>query len=147
MFKEVRKRFLLGFPSGVFIGYTITIINSLIAADGQFYPLSPGILKTFETPIIAIIVQFLCTGFIGATFAASSCIFEKDEWSLLKQTIIHFLITSTVMYICAFICNWFKHDVINTLVWFFVFAIYYLIFWLAFWLHYKKQIKDINKNL
>lgn len=147
MFKEIRKRFLLGFPLGIFIGYTITILESILVGTGEFYAVSAFIMQHFSTPLKAVIVQYVCTGIIGAMFASTSIIFEVDEWSLLKQTIIHFLFTSIVMYICGYVCCWFKHDLLNTVIWFGVFIIFYVLFWIGFTLYYKLKIKKINKEL
>ena len=36
--KEMLLRGLLGFPLGIAIGSIITIINSLVYADGRYYP-------------------------------------------------------------------------------------------------------------
>lgn len=147
MFKEIVKRGLLGFMIGVFIGQTILIINSLIAGNGIFYPVNRFLIDREGAQLSLVIIQYLLTGVIGATFASCSIIFQTDKWSLLKQTIIHFLITSSVMYICGFICHWFEHNVKSTVIWFAVFIIYYFLFWLGFTLYYRISIKRMNKKM
>ena len=145
--KAVSKRAILGFIYGVFIGQTILIIESLFMRDGNFYAVSASLLELAGTKIAAVIIQYFLTGIIGLTFASTTVIFEMDEWSLLRQTIIHFIITSIVMYVAGFLCGWFPHTVGSTLAWFGVFVVVYLIFWVCFSLYYKNKVKKINDAL
>ncbi|MBR6340378.1 MAG: DUF3021 domain-containing protein [Treponema sp.] len=145
--KAVAKRAILGFIYGVFIGQTILILESLFMRDGNFYFVSKSLLDLTGTKIAAVIVQYFMTGLLGTTFAATTVIFEMDNWSLLKQTILHFVITSIVMYIAGFLCGWFPHTLVSTLIWFGVFIVVYLIFWLSFSLYYKNKVKKINEAL
>ncbi|MBO4638419.1 MAG: DUF3021 domain-containing protein [Treponema sp.] len=145
--KAIAKRAVLGFIYGVFIGQTILIIESLFMRDGNFYAVSASLLELAGTKIAAVIIQYFLTGIIGLTFASTTVIFEMDEWSLLRQSITHFIITSIVMYIAGFLCGWFPHTVGSTLVWFGVFVVVYLIFWVCFSLYYKNKVKKINDAL
>lgn len=145
--KAVAKRAILGFIYGVFIGQTILILESLMARDGNFYAVSNSLLNLVGTKIGAVIVQYFLTGVIGTTFAATTVIFEIDEWSLLRQTILHFIITSVVMYVAGFLCGWFPHTVASTLVWFGIFIVIYIIFWICFSTYYKNKVKKINEAL
>ena len=95
--KAIIKRAILGFIYGVFIGQTILIIESLFMRDGNFYPVAASLVDLAGTKIAAVIIQYFLTGIIGTTFAATTVIFEMDNWSLLRQTILHFIITSNVM--------------------------------------------------
>ena len=145
--KAISKRAILGFIYGVFIGQTILIIESLFMHDGNFYAVSASLLELAGTKIAAVIIQYFLTGIIGLTFASTTVIFEMDEWSLLRQTITHFIITSIVMYVAGFLCGWFPHTVGSTLVWFGVFVVVYLIFWICFSLYYKNKVKKMNEAL
>ena len=145
--KAISKRAILGFIYGVFIGQTILIIESLFMRDGNFYAVSASLLELAGTKIAAVIIQYFLTGIIGLTFASTTVIFEMDEWSLLRQTITHFIITSIVMYVAGFLCGWFPHTVGSTLAWFGVFVVVYLIFWICFSLYYKNKVKKMNEAL
>ena len=147
MKKEVAKRAILGFIYGVFIGQTILIIESLFMRDGNFYAVSNSLLELAGTKIAAVIIQYFITGIIGTTFASTTVIFEMDNWSLLRQTITHFVITSIVMYVAGFLCGWFPHTVVSTLIWFGVFIVVYVIFWFCFSAYYKNKVKKMNEAL
>ena len=145
--KALVKRAVLGFIYGVFIGQTILIIESLFMRDGNFYAVSNSLLELAGSKIAAVIIQYFLTGLIGTTFAATTVIFEMDSWSLLRQSITHFIITSIVMYVAGFLCGWFPHTLVSTLIWFGVFVVVYLIFWICFSLYYKNKVKKINEVL
>ena len=145
--KAVAKRAILGFIYGVFIGQTILIIESLFMRDGNFYPVAASLVNLAGTKIGAVIIQYFLTGIIGTTFAATTVIFEMDNWSLLKQTIIHFIITSIVMYTAGFLCGWFPHKLSSTLIWFGIFIVIYVIFWISFSSYYKNKVKKMNEAL
>jgi hypothetical protein len=145
--KALVKRAVLGFIYGVFIGQTILIIESLFMRGGNFYAVSNSLLELAGSKIAAVIIQYFLTGLIGTTFAATTVIFEMDSWSLLRQSITHFIITSIVMYVAGFLCGWFPHTLVSTLIWFGVFVVVYLIFWICFSLYYKNKVKKINEVL
>ena len=145
--KEVAKRAILGFIYGVFIGQTILILESLMKFDGNFYFVDASLVALAGTKLGAVIIQYFLTGIIGTTFAATTVIFEMDSWSLLRQTITHFIITSIVMYIAGFLCGWFPHTVASTLIWFGVFIVVYVIFWICFSMYYKNKVKKMNEAL
>ena len=145
--KEVIKRAIIGFMTGIFVGHTISILESLITHDGNFYAVSAALVELTGTNLGAVIVQYFLTGIMGAVFASSSVIFEMDEWSLLRQTATHFVIVSVLSYIAGFLCRWFPHTVGSTLIWFGVFIFVYIIFWVCFMLYYKNKVKKINEAL
>ena len=145
--KEAVKRAIMGFIYGVFIGQTILILESLMARDGNFYPVAASLVELAGTKIGAVIIQYFLTGIIGTTFAATTVLFEMDNWSLLRQTIIHFIITSIVMYIAGFLCGWFPHKLSSTLIWFGIFIVIYVIFWISFSSYYKNKVKKMNEAL
>ena len=145
--KEAVKRAIMGFMYGVFIGQTILILESLMARDGNFYPVAASLVELAGTKIGAVIIQYFLTGLIGTTFAATTVIFEMDSWSLLRQTILHFIITSIVMYIAGFLCGWFPHKLSSTLIWFGIFIVIYVIFWISFSSYYKNKVKKMNEAL
>lgn len=147
MHKEVINRSLLGFPTGVCIGYFITILESVQAGTGLYYPVAKALTELCSTQIAAVLLQFVLTGILGSVFAGSTVIFEMDTWSLLKQTVLHFITTTTVMFCIAWICRWIPHTTAGALIWIAVFIIIYLIIWFCCCMHYRRFIREINENL
>ena len=86
MKKELVSRIVGGLLGGIVICYLITIGISISLGDGNFYPCVPSLVKRFGNEITAVIVQTILSAVLGAGFAGSSLIWEKDDWSILKQT-------------------------------------------------------------
>lgn len=147
MLKEIIKRGLLGFMIGVFVGETILILESINAADGSFYAVSAFLTSQTGSELGAVIVQYLITGILGLTFSTGSIIFELDRWNLLLQTVVHFAVTSVIMYLAGFFCGWFPHTVSSTVIWFAMFIVIYIIFWVSFYNYFKKKTREINESL
>ncbi len=147
MLKEFFKRAIMGFVYGVFIGQTIVILESLSAGNGNFYPVSAYLVQHASSTMAAVIIQYFVTAIIGMTFACTTLIFEIDSWSITGQTVLHFVITSVVMFIAGFVCGWFPHTAGSIVIWFAVFIVIYVIMWTGFTLYFRKQTKKINEAL
>ena len=145
--KEFIKRAIMGFVYGVFIGQTIVILESLAGGNGNFYPVSAYLVQHSSSQMAAVIIQYFLTGIIGISFATSTLIFEIDSWSITSQTVLHFVITSVVMFIAGFVCGWFPHTAKSIVIWFVIFIVIYVIMWVGFMLYFKKQTKKINEAL
>ncbi len=145
--KEFIKRAIMGFVYGVFIGQTIVILESLAGGNGNFYPVSAYLVQHSSSQMAAVIIQYFLTGIIGISFATTTLIFEIDSWSITAQTVLHFVITSVVMFIAGFVCGWFPHTTKSIVIWFVIFIVIYVIMWVGFMLYFKKQTKKINEAL
>ncbi|MEG0693772.1 MAG: DUF3021 domain-containing protein, partial [Oscillospiraceae bacterium] len=113
MKKKVFLRGLFGFPLGISIGYIITIFISLAFAKGYYSPCVPVLAELMGNEINAVILQATLSGLLGSAFAASSVIWEIENWSIAKQTGIYFLVISLVMMPIAYFTNWMKHSVLG----------------------------------
>lgn len=145
--KKIFQRGLLGFPLGVFIGYAITIIISLFVADGYHSPCVPSLVDEFGSEIGAVIFQAVLCGLLGASFAAASLIWEKENWSIVKQTGIYFLIASITMFPIAYFTHWMEHSIFGFLVYIGIFTTIFVFMWVVQYCIWKSNIKDINKKI
>ena len=102
MKKEILKRVLIGVLGGIVISYLITIGISIVVWDGNYYPCVPTLVDRFGTQIEAVVVQTILSAVLGAGFALSSFIWQQDNWSLLKQTGIYFLVVTILMMTIAY---------------------------------------------
>lgn len=147
MFKKICLRGLIGFPLGIAIGYIITIITSLIWGQGYYSPCVPIFIEMAGSEIVAVIVQTILTGILGLSFAASSTIWEMDEWSLTKQTAIYFTITAMTMFPIAYLTGWMDHSLVGFIIYFGIFALIFMIIWFSQYMIYKRQIQAINEKI
>jgi len=146
--KKAMLRGLLGFPLGVFMGYTITILIALFQSDiGKYYPVVPQLAEATGNEITAVVLQYVLSGILGFAFAAGSAVFEVEEWSFTKQTVIHFMISTLAMFPIAYFTYWMRHTLWGILLYISVFAIMYIIIWAVQSYFWKKKIKGINDKM
>ena len=138
---------LLGFPLGLAIGYMITIIISLIFADGYYYPCVPELITTMGSEINAVLLQAFLFGVLGSGFAAASVIWEIEDWGLVKQTGIYFLIVSVIMMPIAFVTHWMEHSMKGILSYFGIFFIIFVAIWIIQYAIAKHNVKKMNDVL
>lgn len=147
MKKKIVLRSLLGFPLGLAMGYMITIIISLIFADGYYSPCVPELTAMMGSEINAVLLQALLCGILGSGFAAASVIWEKDDWSIVQQTGIYFLIVSVIMIPIAFVTFWMEHSLKGLLSYFGIFFIIFVGIWIIQYAIAKRNVKKMNETL
>ena len=89
MKKKVILRSLIGAPIGLSISFIITLIISVIINKGEYYPVVPQLTALCGNELNAVVIQTICSLLYGAAFGGASVIWEIENWSLLKQTVIH----------------------------------------------------------
>ena len=97
--KEVLKRGFTSFALSSFAGLIVNlIIDIIMSARGLegFSSMSPDYVALFPSVTIAAYVNILLYGVIGATFALSTYIYEVERIGFIIQSIIYFVITSSV---------------------------------------------------
>lgn len=97
--KEVLKRGFTSFALSSFAGLIVNlIIDVIMNARGLegFSSMSPDYVALFPSVTIAAYVNILLYGVIGATFALSVYIYEVERIGFIIQSIIYFIITSSV---------------------------------------------------
>lgn len=147
MKKQAILRGLLGFPLGIAIGYTITIIGSLALGRGSYYPCTPKLIETMGSEINAVVVQTVLCGLLGSSFASSSVVWEIDHWSPAKQSSVYFLITAIIMMPVAYVTNWMQHTLTGFLIYFITFAAIFFIIWIVQYFIWKGKIKKMNNKI
>ena len=144
MKKKMIMRGLLGLPTGIAIGFVITLIISACIGNGSFYPVTPELIDTMGNELNAVILQTVLCAVMGVGFAAASVIWELDSWSLAKQSGIYFLIISVITLPIAYVTNWMKHTVLGVLSYVAIFAAIFVVVWLSQYLLWKRKIKKMN---
>lgn len=140
--KRALLRGLIGIPIGVFINMSVMLMISLSLGKVVHYQtlISPD-------PLIAFLVNYLISIFVGFAFAFGSAIFEVEHWSITKQTFLHFILTTCVLFPSAVIAKWSRSDIVSISMYVGVFVILYLLIWLIQYSYWKKRIRRINEKL
>ena len=144
MKKKIIMRGLFGLPTGIAIGFVITLIISACIGNGSFYPVTPELIDTMGNELNAVILQTVLCAIMGVGFAAASVIWELDSWSLAKQSGVYFMIISVIMLPIAYVTNWMKHTILGVLSYVAIFAAIFVVVWLSQYLLWKRKIKKMN---
>ena len=97
--REVLERGFMSFAISSFAGLIVNLIIDVIMNAGGmtgFSSMSPDYVALFPSVTIAAYVNILLYGVIGATFALSAYIYEVEKIGFIIQSIIYFVITSSV---------------------------------------------------
>ena len=147
MKKKIIKRSLLGIPLGITMGYLITILSSLVWANGYYSACVPELIAIMGNEINAVILQTILCGILGAVFAASSVIWEIDSWSIVKQTGIYLIIILVIMLPIAYFAYWMEHSVVGFLIYFGIFTLIFVIIWVIQFSIGRYNVRKMNGKL
>lgn len=147
MKKKLFLRCLIGAPIGLALSTIITIIISLTVNDGSYYPVVPELAADCGNEINAVLLQAVCSLLYGAVWAGASLVWEKESWSILRQTITHLIVCSLATFPIAYLMRWMDHTTAGILTYFGIFFGVYLIIWLSQYSAMKKKIQQINDKV
>lgn len=98
--KEIMKRAVTGFGNSAVCGLIVNMFIELAVRhytkDSAFDPMSPAFVALFPSKTVAIEVNILLYGVIGAVFAAATWIYEQDRIGFIFQNLIYFVMTGAV---------------------------------------------------
>ena len=147
MKKKIFLRGLLGFPIGITIGYLITIFISLIWGQNHYSPCVPELVDAVGSEINAVILQAFLCGLLGTGFGMASIVWEAEDWGIVKQTGIYFLIISLVMLPVAYLTYWMEHSIKGFFIYFGIFALIFIIIWIFQFDVGRNNVKKLNESL
>lgn len=147
MKKKLLSRCLMGAPIGLAISTSVTIIISLIAGNGDYYPVVPALIEVCGNEMNAVLLQAVCSLLYGAVFAGATVIWEKDDWSILRQTVTHLIVCSLATLPIAYFMHWMEHSLLGVIGYFAIFFGIYLIIWLSQYSTMKKRVQQLNAKV
>ena len=102
-------------------------------------------METIETR--TLLIQLVVANIIGIIFSVASFVFEREEWSLLKQTMIHFIILLGTFLPVAVWMGWVPSHASAIFICVGSFIIIYLVIWFAMTMYWKKKIEGLNNQI
>lgn len=145
--KKLILRGILGFPIGIAVGYLITIFSSFVWANGYYSPCTPELISVMGNEINAVMFQTLLCGLLGMVCAGGSVIWEIENWNILKQTGIYFLVICAFMMPIAYFLYWMEHSAAGFFSYFMVFVLIFAVIWVIQFMIRKRDVEKMNANL
>lgn len=90
------KSFGISAICGLLVNMLIEVIVRGVMKNEGFIPLAPEFVAFFPSETIAMEVNILLYGVIGAAFSAAAWIYEQEKLGFVWQNFIYFLLTSIV---------------------------------------------------
>ena len=153
MKKKVIKRCLFGAPIGLLISHIILLITSIFLSvatkkyEGDFLPAPWSLIELCGSELNAVIIQTICSLIFGAAFGGASVIWEIENWSFLKQTVLHLIIISVSSLPIAYCMYWMPHNFWGTAGYIAIFFFIYFFIWFSQYFAMKKRIKELNEKV
>lgn len=133
MKKIVKKAVILGII-GFGLGLLISFVVYSITKDG-------------DERIGEILLDFFAGGLYSALALGGSAIYDIEEWSILRCTLTHFIITLLGYYSMGTFQGWL---IIGSGIFYIttaIFIIAYILVWIGNALYYANKIKKLNQEL
>ncbi len=96
MIKRCGESFGISAICGLLVNMLIEIIVRFVTRDESFVPLAPEFVAFFPSETIAMEVNILLYGVIGAAFSVAARVYEQERLGYVWQNLIYFLLTSIV---------------------------------------------------
>lgn len=145
--KKIIKAGILGMPLGITIGLIIALIFSYLNHTDYLMASSPQFFTNFSSNLDGTTFSILLWALMGFVFSSSSLVFNIENWSITKQTVIHFITTFILFTILACLAGWFPLQATFFIYYFIEFLIIYLIVWTTTMAIEKKKINELNRLL
>lgn len=146
--KKIIKRFLFGAILGIAINYLISIFISFYLGSGNFQAVQPSLIEVYGNEINAVLIQLIFSMLIGGVYSASSIIFENVKYSLAKQSIIHFCLTTPIFFLVSYMMYWIDiNSKMEILIFIGIYILIYFINWIIFYLYWKDKVNKLNNQI
>ncbi|AUJ23800.1 DUF3021 family protein [Virgibacillus dokdonensis] len=122
-------------------------VGVAIAGLITFIVLTVITFQDIEISIMYFWKSALSTLFIASYFALASLLFEREHWSPLKQTSIHYLLSNLFFFPIAIWADWLHMSIKSLLFAIVIFTIIYTIIWIiGMWIQ-KRNVLQLNKAM
>ena len=124
----------------------IGMILGIFVGAGFWYLMS-GEAPESSTGLGALMLHLLLSGVLGMVANGSSVIYEIEEWSIVRATIIHFIIAMGIFYVIAFNLGWFSPSDPACWIMSAIMVFVYFVIWMVQSLVFKHKVKRMNEEL
>ena len=148
--KSIKKiiHYIIRFSvEGTFIGLVVSIFLNYSSKSSAYYPSNPSFTTKFATPLDAMTVSVILWALMGLVFGFGSFVFAIRQWSLLKKTIVSFIIYYIGFTPLAFLAGWFTLNIVNFMIFTGLFILIYVTIWFIRSYQVIREIREINNKI
>ena len=145
--KKIIEKAISGSVIGICIGFMIPFFISLINGYSEYMPVTPALVSVMGNEMNALMIQIIVSIMLGISFSCSTSVYDMENISLLKQTIMYFVINGISMMIAGYDSKWINIDVFSFAIFFAEYAVIFCIVWIIIYIKYIISIKSINDKI
>lgn len=145
--RKILKHSLFGACMGICIGFLCALFFSLSYQTLYFMPSTSEFVNHFSSNTLATASATLLWACIGILFSVSPLLFSIAQWSITRQTIVHFVLTFVVFTPLAILAGWFPLNAFWLSSYILIFVGIYIVMWIISMRHAKKEISELNRLL
>lgn len=93
---RICSSFAISAISGLVVNMVVELIVRMVTGMEEFPLVSQGFTALFPSKTLAVEVNILLYGMIGAVFSAAAFIYEKDNIGFLIQNLLYMIMTACV---------------------------------------------------
>lgn len=152
MWKKSVSRGVVSFALCVTVNIIVLMIKTMstvkMTGDAQAMPeLVPEYAAFFDNLFMALMVQTLLCGLIGFAFGCCSVIMEIAKWSMVRQAVVHFLLTACVWVPVSIFCWGLGRYLISFISVFLSMVFTYTVVWTCQIIICRREVARINAQL
>lgn len=152
MLKKAMLRGLISFAGTVTVNVLVLMGKTVSAVretgDVQALPLLvPEYAARFDNPFMALMVQTLLCGLIGFAFGACSVVTDVARWSMVRQAVVHFVITACTWVPVSVFCWGLGRYLASFISVFIGMLMTYTVLWTIQIIICRREVAQINERL
>ena len=120
------------------------LIGISIGGIGMTIVVIIGQVKGDSIPTEILTTSYIASMGIGFLFGAIPIIFTIDEWSLLKQTIVHFTLMIAVFLPISLWAGWLPLKPLSVSIFLGTFVLIYIVMWFIQYLYWRRKTEKLN---
>src|SRR5690625_3284087 len=132
MINEIMKRTLVGIAFCGMITFTALTIMKF---------------SQYEATVDEIWLHMLASLCLGVYFGLSSFIYEKSNWSPLRKTLLHYVLSLVIYFSLALPVGWVPVEPMKIIAGIISFTIIYIVFYFGYSIYYKIQANKMNEYI
>ena len=138
---------IFGASMGLALQTLFWLSASWLRADGQLYFVSGHLVMMYGTELGAVTAQCICSAILGMLWASATLIFRETDWSIMKQTFIHFsvCVIPSLLFACGM--HWMPRSFDGLKQYLRLFLVLYGVNWICQFLTIRKRVKVFNERL
>jgi hypothetical protein len=146
MIKKTALLAIAGFVTGMAIGNIIAIISTYLEG-GEALVYSPQLLAWAGNPALAMAIQTLFSGILGAVAMGGVILYDVDRLPMLCTCVLHYGLIILTYIPIALSLNWIEPSLTEVVQRILAQAVGYAIIWLIMDLRCRTEVREMNALL